>query len=71
MKYFGVNKRVIVERKDYVGQGTHIGTNSSVIDGTVIGEWSYIGAGAAVVKNIGSHVMAYGVPAREIRSLKE
>ena len=54
-----------------VGQGTHIGTNSSVIDGTVIGEWSYIGAGAAVVKNIGSHVMAYGVPAREIRSLKE
>ena len=54
-----------------VGQGTHIGTNSSEIDGTVIGEWSYIGAGAAVVKNIGSHVMAYGVPAREIRSLKE
>ncbi|NJN67377.1 MAG: acetyltransferase [Chloroflexaceae bacterium] len=53
--------------------GTLIGTGSSVIDGIVIGRWSVIGAGAAVVNHIPSGVVAVGVPARvqERPSLRE
>lgn len=52
-----------------IEEGTHIGTNAAVIDGIHIGKWSYIGAGAVVVKDLSDHVMAYGVPARFIKYL--
>lgn len=53
-----------------VGDGTQIGTGACVIDGITIGEWSLIGAGSAVVRDIGSHTVAYGVPAKKIRNHK-
>ena len=53
-----------------VGDGTQVGTGACVIDGITIGEWSLIGAGSAVVRNIESHIVAYGVPAKKIRDYK-
>jgi len=50
-----------------VGDLTQIGTGASVIDGITIGEGSFIGAGSVVVKDIGSGVLAYGVPAKKIK----
>lgn len=52
-----------------VGRGVQIGTGACVIDGINIGEYSFIGAGAAVVKDIPENVLAYGVPARVIKVL--
>lgn len=54
-----------------IGEGSHIGTGASVIDRIRIGKGAYIGGGAAVVKDIGNDVLAYGVPAKVIKELKE
>lgn len=47
-----------------IGEGTMLGTGSSVIPLKLIGAWSTIGAGAAVVSDIPPGVTAVGVPAR-------
>lgn len=51
-----------------VGEGCYFGLNSCVINRTIIGEWSVIGAGATVVKDIPPYSLAVGVPARVIKS---
>ena len=53
-----------------IGDGTLVGVGSSIILGIQIGEWCVIGAGAAVTKDIESRVLAVGVPAKVIKSLK-
>lgn len=52
-----------------VGAGCCFGMNSCVINRTAVGEWSVIGAGATVTKDIPPHSLAVGVPARVIRKL--
>jgi UDP-perosamine 4-acetyltransferase len=52
-----------------IGTGVQIGTGASVIDGITIGDWAFIGGGAVVVNNIPEGVLAYGVPARIIRTI--
>lgn len=47
-----------------VQQGTQIGVRASVNPMVEIGEWTTIGAGSAVIKNIPDHVTAVGVPAK-------
>ncbi len=54
-----------------VGEGCYFGLNSCVINGLKIGEWSTIGAGAAVVRNIPPYSLAVGVPAKVIKSLDQ
>ena len=51
-----------------LGQGVLLGIGSSVVPGRSIGEWSVIGAGAAVTRDLPSHATAVGVPARMIKS---
>ena len=41
-----------------------MGTGASIIQGVQIGEWSIIGAGAAVIRDIPANRTAVGVPAR-------
>ena len=53
-----------------VGVGVHIGTGTSVIQGCRIGDGTTVGAGSLVLHDIPDHVLAYGVPARIVRSLK-
>lgn len=52
-----------------IGEGAHLGVGASVIPGCRVGEWSLVGAGGVVVKDIPPRVVAYGVPARPVRSL--
>ncbi|NLD48187.1 MAG: acetyltransferase [Clostridiaceae bacterium] len=52
-----------------VGEGCYFGLNTCVINGLEIGEWSTIGAGAAVVRDIPAHSLAVGVPAKVIKKL--
>lgn len=51
-----------------VEKGCYFGLNACVINGLEIGEWSTIGAGAAVVKDIPSCSLAVGVPAKVIKT---
>ena len=51
-----------------VGDASWIGVGVSVADGITIGSRTIIGAGAVVVGDIPDGVVAYGVPARVIRS---
>lgn len=51
-----------------VGACAWIGIGAAVTDKRKIGEGSWIGAGAVVVRDIPERVVAYGVPARVVRS---
>lgn len=54
-----------------VGQGAWVGIGSSVIDGVRIGAGSIVGAGSVVVRDVPDGVLAYGVPAKVIRKVRE
>lgn len=54
-----------------VGVCSWVGIGSCIIDNVNIGDSSYIGAGSVVVKDIPKGVLAYGDPARVIRSIDE
>jgi UDP-N-acetylbacillosamine N-acetyltransferase len=49
-----------------IGNNTHIGIGTTVIQGVNIGDNSLIGAGSIVVKNMGGGIKAYGNPCREV-----
>lgn len=44
-----------------------IGAGSIIMNGVTIGEGSIVGAGSVVTKNIGSHTVVAGNPARELK----
>ncbi|WP_412070419.1 acetyltransferase [Rubrivirga sp. IMCC43871] len=50
-----------------VGEGCDLGTGGVVIQGKRIGEWTVVGAGAVVVKDLPANVTAVGAPARPIK----
>lgn len=53
-----------------LGEGVYMGLNACVINRKSIGEWSIIGAGAAVVCDIPSYSLAVGVPARVVKTVR-
>jgi sugar O-acyltransferase (sialic acid O-acetyltransferase NeuD family) len=48
-----------------VGEGAYIGTNAAVLEKRVVGAWSVIAAGAAVIRDVPPGAMVAGVPAAE------
>jgi sugar O-acyltransferase (sialic acid O-acetyltransferase NeuD family) len=61
--YWDINLSGYVQVK----AGCEIGTKATVIPEVTIGEWSVIGAGAVVVRDIPPHCTAVGVPAKPIK----
>ena len=53
-----------------LGRFSAISLGANIIEKITIGEHSIIGAGSLVVKNVGSHSVVYGSPARFIRRRK-
>lgn len=51
-----------------IGLCTAIGLAANILHGKNIGQHSVVGAGSLVVKDIGDNLIAYGIPARKIRS---
>lgn len=51
-------------KKTLVKKGASLGANSTIICGTTIGQYAFIGAGALVNKDVPDYALAYGVPAR-------
>jgi sugar O-acyltransferase (sialic acid O-acetyltransferase NeuD family) len=52
-----------------IGAGVTIGAGATIVDNIRIGKGSIIGAGSVVTKDIPDNVMAYGIPAKIIKSL--
>jgi UDP-2-acetamido-3-amino-2,3-dideoxy-glucuronate N-acetyltransferase len=70
------NPRSLIERKnDYlntlVKKGATLGANCTIICGSTIGGYSFVGAGAVVVKDVIPYALVVGVPARQIGWMSE
>lgn len=66
-----INPRSAVNRKSeyaktIVNKGVSIGANATIVCGIILGEYSFIGAGAVVVKDIKPYALVVGNPARHI-----
>lgn len=53
-------------RRTLVKRGASIGANATIVCGTTLGEFSFIGAGAVVTKDVPPYALMAGVPARRI-----
>ena len=51
-----------------IGDGALLGVGSCASPGVSVGEWSIVGAGAAVVDDLPANTVCVGVPARPIRT---
>lgn len=64
-----INPRSHVSRKDeykttLVKQGASVGANATIVCGTTLGRYCFVGAGAVVTKDIPDYALVYGTPAR-------
>ena len=53
-------------RPTLVKKGATLGANCTVVCGTTIGSYSFVGAGAVVNRNISDHALVVGNPAKQI-----
>jgi UDP-2-acetamido-3-amino-2,3-dideoxy-glucuronate N-acetyltransferase len=65
------NPRSLIERKNQyrntiVKKGATLGANCTIVCGTRIGRYAFIGAGALVNKDVPSFALVLGVPAKQI-----
>ena len=70
------NPRSLIERKDeyqntLVKRGATLGANCTIVCGTTIGEFAFVGAGAVVNKDVPPYALMVGVPAKQIGWMSE
>ena len=53
-------------RRTLVRRGASIGANATIVCGTTLGEYAFIGAGSVVAKDVPAYALMVGVPARRI-----
>ena len=53
-------------QKTLVRRGASIGANATIVCGVTLGEYSFIGAGAVVAKDVPAYALMVGVPARRV-----
>lgn len=71
-----INPRSAVNRRDQyqktiVGKGASIGANATIVCGNNIGQYSLIGAGAVVTKEVLPYALVVGNPAKQIGWVSE
>lgn len=70
------NPRAAVTRKSeyrptLVKRGASLGANCTIVCGTTVGEYAFVGAGAVVNKHVPAYGLMVGVPARQIGWMSE
>ncbi len=71
-----INPRSAVQRRDeyqktIVKKGASIGANATIVCGNNIGEYSFVGAGAVVVKEVFPYALVVGNPSKQIGWISE
>jgi UDP-2-acetamido-3-amino-2,3-dideoxy-glucuronate N-acetyltransferase len=64
-----MNPRSHVSRKDeyratLVKQGASVGANATIVCGTTLGRYCFVGAGSVVTRDVPDYALVYGSPAR-------
>ena len=57
--------------KTLVKKGATIGANATIICGITLGEYSFIGAGAVVTKDVEAYALVVGNPSKQIGWMSE
>ncbi len=70
------NPRSLIERKSeylntLVKRGATLGANCTIVCGTTIGEYAFIGAGSVVNKDVKAYALMVGVPALQVGWMSE
>jgi len=70
------NPRALIERKDeyrntLIKKGATLGANCTIVCGTTVGEYAFIGAGAVINKDVKPYALMVGVPAKQIGWMSE
>jgi UDP-2-acetamido-3-amino-2,3-dideoxy-glucuronate N-acetyltransferase len=53
-------------RRTVVRRGATLGANCTIVCGTTIGAYAFVGAGAVVNRDVPDHALMVGVPARQV-----
>ena len=66
-----MNPRAAIERKcefrpTRVGRGASLGANCTIVCGSSVGRYAFVGAGAVVTRDVKDFALVAGVPARQI-----
>ena len=70
------NPRSLIERKNeyrdtLVKKGATLGANCTIVCGSTVGSYAFIGAGAVVNKDVPDYALMVGVPAKQIGWMSE
>ncbi len=70
------NPRSLIERKSeyrdtVVKRGATLGANCTIVCGTTVGEFAFVGAGAVINKDVKPYALMVGVPARQVGWMSE
>jgi UDP-2-acetamido-3-amino-2,3-dideoxy-glucuronate N-acetyltransferase len=65
------NPRSAVSRKDeyrktLIRRGATLGANCTIVCGTVVGQYAFVGAGAVINRDVPDFALMVGVPARQV-----
>jgi UDP-2-acetamido-3-amino-2,3-dideoxy-glucuronate N-acetyltransferase len=71
-----LNPRSAVIRRDQyvptlVKKGATIGANATIVCGITLGEYSFVGAGAVVIKDVKPYALVVGNPSRQVGWMSE
>ena len=71
-----INPRSAISRKDqfrptHIRKGATIGANATILCGTEIGQYAFIGAGAVVTRSVPAYALMTGNPARQTGWMSE
>ena len=70
------NPRSLIERKNeyrntLIKKGATLGANCTIVCGSTVGEFAFVGAGAVVNSDVPAYALVVGVPARQIGWMSE